>query len=369
MNKKIIGFFISILIISNVSAVLGIHEEDTNIIENKESFVFVNLFDQKEITYIILDTKTEREISQEKITGTSDNFAPNPSFEEGNETPTGWIAYSNYTSKFLWDSAFAHSGEKSVGITGLEQPFRYLEWITTDLIPIEPLEHTYELSAWYKYIGEPAANQYAGLGIWPYDENKETLHVTYIANVIFSSDWTYGKFFTSWINIDILQKTKYVQLVLLIFDMIDDEPNPLVEVRFDDVFFGVGESNPPNKPEMPSGSHIGRTGKEYTYSSSTIEPDGEKISYLFDWGDGTTSGWVGWYESGEQVFISHNWTTKGNYQIKVKARDGWRVESAWSDPLSITMPYQHNKPILQFFERIFQQFPNALSILRQILEY
>jgi hypothetical protein len=369
MNKKIIGIFVSTLLVSNVSVVLGIHEEQVNLIEKTESFVFVNPLNQKVVKYIILDTKTEREIPRGKISETYDNFAPNPSFEEGNDMPTGWECYSDYPSKFLWDSEFSHSGEKSVGIKGLEKPFHLLEWTTTDLIPVEPLEYTYELSAWYKYIGEPVDNQYAGLGIWPYDENKQTLHVSCIANVKFSLEWNYGRFFTSWINTDILQKTKYVKLILLIFDVKDDEPNPLVEVRFDDVFFGFGESNPPNKPEIPSGSNIGIVGKEYTYSSSTIEPDGDKISYFFDWGDGSNSGWIGWKESGEEVSASHNWTTKGNYQIKVKARDGWHVESVWSDSLPITVPCSYNKLILQFLELLFQQSPHAFPLLRQLLRY
>ncbi|MCD6108537.1 MAG: hypothetical protein J7J89_03585, partial [Thermoplasmata archaeon] len=57
-----------------------------------------------------------------------------------------------------------------------------------------------------------------------------------------------------------------------------------------------------------------------------------------DWGDGTNSGWLGPYNSGETVEASHSWSEKGEYSIKVKAKDINGLESEWSDPLVISMP-------------------------------
>jgi hypothetical protein len=34
----------------------------------------------------------------------------------------------------------------------------------------------------------------------------------------------------------------------------------------------------------------------------------------------------------------HNWTERGEYEIRVKAKDTWGNESEWSDPLVVTMP-------------------------------
>ena len=164
-------------------------------------------------------------------------------------------------------------------------------------------------------------------------------------------------------------KTKYVKLELVQADLSTGITDPLVEVRFDDVYFGIGESNPPNKPETPLGSTDGKIGIDYTYTTSAVDSDEDDIAYFFDWGDGTNSGWTELYESGEDVSISHNWTQKGNYQIKVKARDDiWLIETDWSDPLPITMPYSY-KPILQFLELLFQRFPNAFPLLRQLMGY
>jgi len=97
-------------------------------------------------------------------------------------------------------------------------------------------------------------------------------------------------------------------------------------------------NQPPNKPSRPSGQTEGKLGQEYSYTTSTTDPEGNKISYLFDWGDGTDSGWIGPYNSGESVSVSHTWATKGSYSVKVKAKDVHDAESAWSDPLPVKMP-------------------------------
>ena len=125
---------------------------------------------------------------------------------------------------------------------------------------------------------------------------------------------------------------------------------------------------PPNKPATPSGDASGKVGVSYVYESSTTDINGDKISYLFDWGDGTDSGWVGPFDSGDICQESHIWNTKGSYSIKVKAKDTFGAESPWSDPLPVTMPYTY-KPIPQFLELLFQRFPNAFPVLRHLLGY
>jgi hypothetical protein len=68
---------------------------------------------------------------------------------------------------------------------------------------------------------------------------------------------------------------------------------------------------------------------------STLDPDGDDVFYLIDWDDGTTSDWLGPYQSGEIVEISHEWTEPGTYEIKAKAKDIHNGESDWSDPFTI----------------------------------
>ena len=123
-------------------------------------------------------------------------------------------------------------------------------------------------------------------------------------------------------------------------------------------------NNPPNIPSKPSGQTNGKIGQEYSYTTSTTDPDGDQVYYNWSWGDGTYSGWIGLYDSGEMVNESYSWAKKGNYDIKVKAKDIFGMESDWSDPLAIRMPkmYIYN-PIVQLLFRIFERFPLFEKIL------
>jgi len=131
----------------------------------------------------------------------------------------------------------------------------------------------------------------------------------------------------------------------------------------------VGEPNlPPAKPDKPTGRATGQPGNTYMYSSSTTDPEGDGIYYLWDWGDGNFSEWVGPYASGNSVSTQKSWTEQGNYSIRVKAKDSQGHESSWSDPLDVTMPY--NLPYFvklldlleTLFPRLFHFFENFAHI-------
>jgi hypothetical protein len=103
----------------------------------------------------------------------------------------------------------------------------------------------------------------------------------------------------------------------------------------------LNESNHrPNKPMTPSGPTNGEVGILYTYTSNTIDSDGDIIYYWFDWGDGSSSGWIGPYPSGETVEASHKWTIPDDFWIKVKAKDEHGREGEWSDPYIIKIGHQ-----------------------------
>ncbi len=115
-------------------------------------------------------------------------------------------------------------------------------------------------------------------------------------------------------------------------------------VAYGNVYVGAGENGyiyafgtpneRPNIPVKPDGPDNGKTNKEYIINSTTTDPEDDDIYYLFDWGDGYNSGWIGPYTSGEEVSASHIWTEIGDYEIRVKSHDG-RRESDWSEPLTI----------------------------------
>lgn len=97
------------------------------------------------------------------------------------------------------------------------------------------------------------------------------------------------------------------------------------------------ESFAPETPSTPDGPTIGNVGIEYTYTTNTTDPDGGDLFYLFDWGDGSDSGWIGPLESGETAEASQRWEEQGDFEVKVKAKDRGDHETDWSDPLSVQM--------------------------------
>ena len=129
--------------------------------------------------------------------------------------------------------------------------------------------------------------------------------------------------------------------------------------------FNSSNNQPPEKPSTPIGPTSGKVGVECTYTSQTTDPNGDHILYLFDWDDGTDSGWI--QPNLGQGQASHTWTKSGDYEVKVKARDIYHDESEWSDPLHVSMP--KNKPLdFQFnlLSWLFERFPNAFPVLRYI---
>lgn len=92
-------------------------------------------------------------------------------------------------------------------------------------------------------------------------------------------------------------------------------------------------NNPPETPSAPSGPGVGHVGVSYAFSTSTTDPDGDSLRYVFDWGDGTSSS-TGYLESGCVASLSHSWSRPGTYMIRVMAADVKGASSGWSQPAS-----------------------------------
>ena len=128
----------------------------------------------------------------------------------------------------------------------------------------------------------------------------------------------------------------------------------------------AGDSEKPEKPNPPQGPSNGNINIEYYYNASTTDPEGDNIFYFFEWGDGIDSGWIGPYSSGEMCTSSHSWEKRGNYQLRVKARDEHGSISAWSDPLQISMP--KNKSIRSLLLFFLEDHPYMNQLIEQLLQ-
>jgi len=121
---------------------------------------------------------------------------------------------------------------------------------------------------------------------------------------------------------------------------------------------------PPNTPGI-SGPTNGKAGEEYDYTFVTTDPDGDNVSYWIEWGDNNNTGWIGPYNSGEEVTLGHTWSNQGTYNITAKAKDIYDAESEWSE-LEVSMPRGRaiNTPFLNFL----QNHPYLFPILRLLLQ-
>jgi len=124
-------------------------------------------------------------------------------------------------------------------------------------------------------------------------------------------------------------------------------------------------NNPPKTPEKISSLKFGRAGTEKSIMVKSSDVEEDVIYYLFDWGDGTYSGWVGPFESDETVKVSHVWNEKGTYNIRVKARDGSGAKSEWSESVEIKMlmgKKLSKTKLTSYLERKIEDFPDSEKI-------
>lgn len=109
-------------------------------------------------------------------------------------------------------------------------------------------------------------------------------------------------------------------------------------------------SQKPETPNAPNGPSSGKFGEEYEYTAVTTDPEGDDIYYFFEWSEDENSGWIGPFSSGEEGSASFAWEKRGNYEIRVKARDEHGSVSGWSESLPVSMP--HHKMQLPFTDFI-----------------
>ena len=95
-------------------------------------------------------------------------------------------------------------------------------------------------------------------------------------------------------------------------------------------------NSPPTRPTL-TGTTSGETGTAYTYTAVSTDPDGDQISYCFDWDDGSSEFCTPFLPSGQTATATHTWSTDGDYTITVRAKDDQGAESEPAT-LRVTMP-------------------------------
>jgi len=111
-------------------------------------------------------------------------------------------------------------------------------------------------------------------------------------------------------------------------------------------------------PETPiiTGPTRAKINEDIEYTINCVDPDGDEIYYYVEWGDDEIEEWIGPYASGLDININHKWQEKGDYIIRVKAKDDSNLESDWGI-LELKMPktnsYSEYFSLFDFFIKYF----------------
>ena len=119
-----------------------------------------------------------------------------------------------------------------------------------------------------------------------------------------------------------------------------------VETISKKIRISTSPNNPPETPKLAFNSGVKRrTYLFYLFKINSTDPEGDKISYYVDWGDGNHTGWTSHlFKSGENAGFDHSWTQPGNYTVRAKAKDAKGAESNWSQPVHIQIESKKEAP-------------------------
>ena len=116
----------------------------------------------------------------------------------------------------------------------------------------------------------------------------------------------------------------------------------------------------PEAPGFPTinGPSTVKPEVEYTFDISVIDPQDDDV-YIYVKYDTSFSGsgWLGPYESGETIQVSHTWDEKDNYVIRARARDVNNTIGPWSSfEVSMAKSKISNEPNIWLI-RLINRFP------------
>lgn len=95
--------------------------------------------------------------------------------------------------------------------------------------------------------------------------------------------------------------------------------------------------NKPDIPSVPAGPSTGTINTDYTFSSSSEDPDGDSLTIRFAWGDGDTSEFSPFVAGGSDITKTHFYSNAGIYYVGAQAKDRHNAISGWSERHSINI--------------------------------
>ena len=120
-------------------------------------------------------------------------------------------------------------------------------------------------------------------------------------------------------------------------------------------------NTPPNSPSIyVTGEIINlfvfiKTNVEYEFDFVASDMDQDNLYYFIDWGDGTTSDWLGPFPTSESILVSHTWSSNMKFgTIKAKVKDTHEALSGETSMYYLTIKSRASGPnniIWRFLQR------------------
>jgi len=129
------------------------------------------------------------------------------------------------------------------------------------------------------------------------------------------------------------------------------------------IYMPSDQGDPPGAPTI-DGPTTGDAGDTLTYSFSAVDPDGDDVKFIIQWGDGLVDT-TGFVASGATETADHVWDSPADYTITAKAEDTNGNQGPEST-FTVTIPRNkvvNANPFLQFL----QNHPNMFPLLRHLL--
>jgi C1A family cysteine protease len=252
-----------------------------------------------------------------------------------------WICKNSFSEEWGYNGFF------NIEYGSLNIDNKYIDWVDYDpdsysnWLPITNANGMY-----YATTGEEIV----------FDASKSIDH----EGEIISYYWDFGDGYDS---IDCISPHTYngAGIYPILLRIVDNEGN----IAEDNTWAFIDNTNTaPNSPILKGATEI-KNGTSYEYTFHANDPDGDEVYYYLNWGDtywvGWWEGWIGPYESGERVTLENTWDEKGNYTLRVRAKDKYGAKSDWTVLKIKTAKSKHFSP--------YPTFRNHLELPQQLLPF
>ena len=125
--------------------------------------------------------------------------------------------------------------------------------------------------------------------------------------------------------------------------------------------FLVNISNPPSTPDI-IGPRTIKKGRQYEFTFTATDPDGDEVKIFIDWGDGQIDE-TDYFASSYDIVVSHVWEESGQFTLEFYAVD---INSAESEMVSYDISVPRNRELRNYNLLFNYLFELLSSIFYQI---